>query len=89
MAQEKFKLPNLAFVVGDAAEPLFADDPLDGILSSSTLHHVYTFNGYSRNHKPRPHRRNRAARPVSSDSPPGRRGTGFAFSFRRLRQWEK
>lgn len=47
LAQEKFKLPNLAFVVGDAAQPIFADDPLDGILSSSTLHHVYTFNGYS------------------------------------------
>jgi SAM-dependent methyltransferase len=46
-AADKFKLPNLTFRVGDAAEPLFADDPLDGILSSSTLHHVYTFNGYS------------------------------------------
>jgi len=48
IAREKFKLPNLAFLVGDAAQPIFADDPLDGILSSSTLHHVYTFNGYSR-----------------------------------------
>jgi SAM-dependent methyltransferase len=47
-ATEKYRLPNLRFVVGDAAEPVFADDPLDGILSSSTLHHVYTFNGYSR-----------------------------------------
>ena len=47
-ATEKYQLPNLRFVVGDAAEPVFADDPLDGILSSSTLHHVYTFNGYSR-----------------------------------------
>src|SRR5262249_3902320 len=48
IAAEKYRLPNLEFRVGDAAEPLFADDPLDGILSSSTLHHVYTFNGYSR-----------------------------------------
>ena len=48
LATEKYRLPNLRFVVGDAAEPVFADDPLDGILSSSTLHHVYTFNGYSR-----------------------------------------
>src|SRR5262245_48897194 len=48
LAREKHKLPNLAFVVDDVAEPIFADEPLDGILSSSTLHHVYTFNGYSR-----------------------------------------
>ena len=48
LAAEKYRLPNLRFIVGDAAEPVFADDPLDGILSSSTLHHVYTFNGYSR-----------------------------------------
>lgn len=47
-ATEKYCLPNLRFIVGDAAEPVFADDPLDGIFSSSTLHHVYTFNGYSR-----------------------------------------
>jgi predicted O-methyltransferase YrrM len=47
-ATEKYRLPNLRFIVGDAAEPVFADDPLDGILSSSTLHHVYTFNDYSR-----------------------------------------
>jgi SAM-dependent methyltransferase len=48
LAAEKYRLPNLRFIVGDAAEPVFADDPLDGILSSSTRHHVYTFNGYSR-----------------------------------------
>ena len=48
IASEKYQLPNLEFIVGDASEPIFADDPLDGILSSSTLHHVYTFNGYSR-----------------------------------------
>jgi SAM-dependent methyltransferase len=48
IAAEKYRLPNLEFRIGDAAEPLFAGDPLDGILSSSTLHHVYTFNGYSR-----------------------------------------
>src|SRR5215472_13554794 len=46
-AGEKYKLPNLEFMVGDAAQPLFVGRPLDGILSSSTLHHVYTFNGYS------------------------------------------
>src|SRR5262249_7858088 len=47
IANEKYRLPNLEFVVGDAGEPIFRDDPVDGILSSSTLHHVYTFNGYS------------------------------------------
>lgn len=47
-ATDKYRLPNLRFVVGDTAEPVFAEDPLDGILSSSTLHRVYTFNGYSR-----------------------------------------
>ncbi len=47
IAAERYRLPNLEFRVGDAGEPLFASDPLDGILSSSTLHHVYTFNGYS------------------------------------------
>jgi SAM-dependent methyltransferase len=46
-AGEKYKLPNLQFMVGDAAQPLFVGRPLDGILSSSTLHHVYTFSGYS------------------------------------------
>lgn len=48
LAGEKYRLPNLRFMTGDAAEPVFSGDPIDGILSSSTLHHVYTFNGYSR-----------------------------------------
>jgi len=48
IAAEKFQRPNLEFKVGDVAEPIFAAAPLDGVLSSSTLHHVYTFNGYSR-----------------------------------------
>jgi SAM-dependent methyltransferase len=47
IARERYQLPNLEFMVGDAAQPIFAERPLDGILSSSTLHHVYTFNGYS------------------------------------------
>ncbi|MGD9637963.1 MAG: class I SAM-dependent methyltransferase [Alphaproteobacteria bacterium] len=48
-AKEHYKLPNLEFKIGDVSEPIFAQDPLDGILSSSTLHHIYTFNGYSIN----------------------------------------
>src|ERR1044072_459690 len=41
-------MQTLRLIAGDAAEQIFAGDPLDGILSSSTLHHVYTFNGYGR-----------------------------------------
>jgi SAM-dependent methyltransferase len=48
IASEKYRLANLEFIVGDASEAIFAEDPVDGILSSSTLHHVYTFSGYSR-----------------------------------------
>lgn len=48
IAPAKLQRPNLEFKVGDVAKAIFADHPLDGVLSSSTLHHVYTFNGYSR-----------------------------------------
>lgn len=47
-ARERYRLPNLEFLEGDASQSLFADGPLDGILTSSTLHHIYTFNGYDR-----------------------------------------
>jgi ubiquinone/menaquinone biosynthesis C-methylase UbiE len=32
IAAEKFQLPNLEFKVGDVAEPIFAAEPLDGVL---------------------------------------------------------
>ncbi len=47
-ARARYRLPNLDFVEGDAGQSLFAGAPLDGILTSSTLHHIYTFNGYDR-----------------------------------------
>ncbi len=46
LAAERYKLPNLSFQTGDIAEPVFPDESLDGILNSSVLHHVTTFNGY-------------------------------------------
>lgn len=46
LAREKFLLPNLSFIVGDIAEEVFAEGTLDGVLDSSVLHHVTSFNGY-------------------------------------------
>ncbi len=50
LAQEKYRLPNLQFAVGDIEKPDPALGPFDGILNSSVLHHVYTFNGYDTGH---------------------------------------
>lgn len=47
LATEDHVLPNLSFVVGDIAAPVFEDGTLDGIFDSSVLHHVTTFNDYS------------------------------------------
>jgi ubiquinone/menaquinone biosynthesis C-methylase UbiE len=41
-----YKLPNLTFEVGDIADKLFPDEFFDGILNSSVLHHVTSFNGF-------------------------------------------
>ncbi len=46
LAKERYVLPNLSFVVGDVAARVFEAESLDGILSSSVLHHVTSFNGY-------------------------------------------
>lgn len=46
-ARDTWKLPNLTFIEADATEPVFAGDPVDGILSCSAFHHYYSFNGYS------------------------------------------
>jgi len=46
LAREKYRLPNLTFVVGDIATPVFPPSSLDGILDSSVLHHVTSFQGY-------------------------------------------
>ncbi len=45
-SNEHYKLPNLTFEVGDIADKLFADETFDGILNSSVLHHVTSFNGF-------------------------------------------
>ena len=46
-AQARFQRPNLEYVTGDIADPVFPPDSLDGILDSSVLHHVTSFTGFS------------------------------------------
>lgn len=41
-----YKAENLKFEVGDIAENVFAENVLDGILDSSVLHHVTSFNNF-------------------------------------------
>ena len=48
LARAKYQGPNLSFVAGDIAAPLFAPASLDGIFDSSVLHHVTSFGGYDR-----------------------------------------
>ncbi len=45
-ARREYDLPNLSFVAGDVARPVFEPGELDGIFDSSVLHHVTSFNGY-------------------------------------------
>ncbi|MBT8100663.1 MAG: methyltransferase domain-containing protein, partial [Gammaproteobacteria bacterium] len=46
LANERFQLPNLQFVLGDIAKQVFDPESIDGILNSSVLHHVTSFNDY-------------------------------------------
>jgi SAM-dependent methyltransferase len=46
LAGERFRRPNLEFVTGDIARPVFPPDSLDGIFDSSVLHHVTSYAGY-------------------------------------------
>tara|TARA_R110002096_G_scaffold401386_6_gene598321 strand:- start:61254 stop:63452 length:2199 start_codon:yes stop_codon:yes gene_type:complete len=46
LAQERYTLKNLSFVVGDIAKAVFPEASIDGIVNSSVLHHVTSFNGY-------------------------------------------
>ena len=48
-AREKFQRPNLSFVVGDISQMVFPAGSLDGILDSSVLHHVTSFNNFDVN----------------------------------------
>lgn len=46
-SQETYQQANLSYVVGDIAERVFPDDSLDGVLNSSVLHHVTSFNQFA------------------------------------------
>jgi ubiquinone/menaquinone biosynthesis C-methylase UbiE len=48
-AHEKFQRPNLSYVVGDISQMVFPANSLDGILDSSVLHHVTSFNNFDVN----------------------------------------
>lgn len=48
-ASRQFRLTNLAYVVGDISEMIFPAESLDGVLDSSVLHHVTSFNGFDVN----------------------------------------
>ena len=45
-SNETFQRPNLSYEVGDIAEQVFPENSLDGILNSSVLHHVTSFNQF-------------------------------------------
>lgn len=45
-AREKFQRPNLSYEVGDISQMVFPANSLDGILNSSVLHHVTSFNNF-------------------------------------------
>ncbi len=45
-AAREFRRPNLSYVVGDISDMVFPPESLDGILDSSVLHHVTSFNDF-------------------------------------------
>jgi hypothetical protein len=45
-SRNHYNLPNLSFETGDIAANVFPKESLDGILDSSVLHHVTSFNGF-------------------------------------------
>lgn len=45
-AAAQYRLPNLSFRVGDISQSCFESGSLDGIVNSSVLHHVTSYNGY-------------------------------------------
>ena len=46
-AHANYQRSNLRYLQGDIADPLFPPDSLDGILDSSVLHHITSFNGFA------------------------------------------
>lgn len=47
-ARGAYALPNLEFRQGDIEQMVFPPESLSGILNSSSLHHVHSFNGYDK-----------------------------------------
>lgn len=47
IANTKFTRPNLSYTVGDISQMVFPENSLDGILDSSVLHHVTSFNNFA------------------------------------------
>ncbi len=45
-SRNHYSLPNLSFETGDIADNVFPENSLNGILDSSVLHHVTSFNGF-------------------------------------------
>ena len=45
-SRREFRRPNLSYMVGDISETVFPEESLDGILDSSVLHHVTSFNDF-------------------------------------------
>lgn len=46
-SNNKFQAENLEYIVGDIAEKVLENESLEGILNSSVLHHVTSFNEYN------------------------------------------
>ncbi len=49
MAGSQYRRPNLSYVVGDISAMVFPAESLDGILDSSVMHHVTSFNNFDVN----------------------------------------
>ena len=49
LSREQFHRNNLSYVTGDISQKVFPDESLDGILDSSVLHHVTSFNDFDIN----------------------------------------
>jgi SAM-dependent methyltransferase len=47
LSQRTYQRPNLCYQAGDIADAAFSDASLDGVLDSSVLHHVTSFNDFS------------------------------------------
>jgi hypothetical protein len=45
-SRTQYQRPNLSYVVGDISEMIFPKESLDGVLDSSVLHHVTSFNDF-------------------------------------------